>query len=161
MGYREPLWIWGGEGVLQGPSECLPTCQSFPPPTPQCGELGGQICGNPDHSSHWTRRDSPTDCGFKSRGEMTAFPRLKSTSKDSSVSTNGVEICQPSPHRVQRKEQLSGGTRLSVPQREWMLSRGTTLRLKNSMDSPRFEFLHPWPPSDQSGLSRLQFFSCL
>lgn len=121
------LAVWGtenhcGSGVGRGFSRA--PLNAFPPaspsllPTPLYGELGGQICGNPDHSSHWARRDSPTDCGFKSLREMTAFPRLKSTSKDSSVSTNGVEIWQPSPHRVQRKEQLPGGTRLSGPQRE-------------------------------------------
>ena len=121
------LPVWGmkhlcGSGVGRGFSRA--PLNAFPPagpsllPTPLCGELGGQVCGNPDHSSHWTRRESPTDCGFKSLGEMTPFPRLKSTSKDPSVSTNGVEMWQPSLHRVQRKEQLAGGTRSSGPQRE-------------------------------------------
>ena len=86
--------------------------------------------GGPDHSSHWTRRESPTDCGFKSLGEMTPFPRLKSTSKDPSVSTNGVEMWQPSLHRVQRKEQLAGGTRSSGPQREMDAQSGDSSPLK-------------------------------
>ena len=162
--------VWGtehhcGSGVGRGfsrgpPNACPPTGPSLLP-TPLCGGLGGQVCGNPAHSSHWTRRESPTDCAFKSLGEMTPFSRLKSASKDFSVSPNGVEIWQPSPHRIQRTEQLAGGLGCLVPRGKWMLSHRTVLCLKNSMDSPRFESSHTWPPSDQSGLSRLQFFSCL
>lgn len=161
MGHRAPLWVWGGEGFSRGPPNAYPPTGPSLLPTPLCGGLGGQVCGNPDHSSHWTRRESPKDCAFKSLGEMTPFSRLKSASKDSSVSPNGVEIWQPSPHRIQRTEQLAGGLGFLVPRGKWMLSLRTVLCLKNSMDSPRFESSHTWPPSDQSGRSCLQFFSCL
>lgn len=147
-----------GRGFSRGPPNACPPIGPSLLPTLLCGGLGGQVCGNPDHSSHWTRREPPADCGFKSLGEMTPFSRLKSASK---FSLNGVEIWQPSPHRIQRIDQLPGGLGCLVPRGKWMLSRRTVLCLKNSTDSPRFGSSHTWPPSHQSGLSHLQFFSRL